>query len=353
VALELRQRLARRTPAPVGAIRGDRLVRVGHHDDPRLERDLLARQRVRVAATVGALVVVEDPARLLGQVGRGDDVVAELAMRLHRRVLVVRQRARLLQDPVGHADLADVVQQPGEAYLGDTRRRQAELGRHQRAQLGDGLAVVARARVLRVDGAGQSGGEGMRVAPCGERVDAVTGAEVGGEDERAAAGALGRLQRQVGAAEELLGRGLRGLRDPGRRRHAGAVRERPEALLERVHEAERRQRRALVHHERELVAADAEGGAVGATERRGERADERVPGLVAGAVVDLLQAVEVEEDEAAANDVAAEMLLERPVVAEAGEVVGERCLGEPGELLPPSDVETPPRSQQRPPGGAE
>ena len=90
--------------------------------------------------------------------------------------------------------------------------------------------------------------------------------------------------------------------------------------------------RALVweqHHE--LVAADPVG-AVGRAHRRvqalGKGADPRVAGLVAERVVDLLQAVEVEHDDAevgagpsAAGD-SFEVLVERAMVAEAGEAVG-------------------------------
>ena len=65
-------------------------------------------------------------------------------------------------------------------------------------------------------------------------------------------------------------------------------------------------------------------------------------------VVDLLQAVEVEHHDAevragavAAGELALEVLVERAVVAEPGEAVGERRLLEPRELVAPSALEPP------------
>ena len=49
---------------------------------------------------------------------RTDQGLAELCVRLHDPLLVERQRRPLEQDPVGNADLADVVQQVAEARFG-------------------------------------------------------------------------------------------------------------------------------------------------------------------------------------------------------------------------------------------
>src|SRR5207244_6203947 len=53
-ALELRERLVRDEPATVGALRGHRVEGVRDEEDPRAERDLLARQPIRIAPAVPA-----------------------------------------------------------------------------------------------------------------------------------------------------------------------------------------------------------------------------------------------------------------------------------------------------------
>ncbi len=106
--------------------------------------------------------------------------------------------------------------------------------------------------------------------------------------------------------------------------------------LEALGERERAPRALVREQNHELVAADPVRG-VGRAHRRAEafadRADALVAGLVAERVVDLLQPVEIEHHEAeagagarAARDLALEILVERTVVAEAGEAVGERGL---------------------------
>ena len=86
--------------------------------------------------------------------------------------------------------------------------------------------------------------------------------------------------------------------------------------------------RARQEH-RELVAAVAEHVVASrgraATIARGDLAQQPVAGLVAQRVVDALELVEVQHDEAerlAAGDAALEPVLERAVVEQAGQVVG-------------------------------
>ena len=78
-----------------------------------------------------------------------------------------------------------------------------------------------------------------------------------------------------------------------------------------------------------------------------------VTGMVPERVVDLFQAVEVEHHNAeegaragAAHDLAVEVLVERTMVPEPGETVGERRLCQPGQLLAASTLLTPPVTRE-------
>src|SRR5581483_12148472 len=108
---------------------------------------------------VEALVVVEYPAGLLLELGRRHDVVADAGVRPHDLPLPVRERAGLLEDRVGDPDLADVVQEAREPELAEALRREPEPLADHRAERADGLAVVARAGVLRVDRARERRGD--------------------------------------------------------------------------------------------------------------------------------------------------------------------------------------------------
>ena len=147
----------------IGPVGGHRLEGVGDKDDARLERDLLAGEAVGIAAAVEALVVVAHPARLELHVGGLDDVVAQQRVALHVLVLVVGELGGLVEDRVGDADLAHVVQQPGQAQAREPPGLEAQLGADEPAQLRDGLAVAARVGVLGVDRARQRAGQRARV----------------------------------------------------------------------------------------------------------------------------------------------------------------------------------------------
>src|SRR4051794_6710151 len=104
-----------REPPAIRAVGRHRVVRVADEDDPRLERDLLARDAVGIAAAVPALVAVaHDLAHLLQLLDRRDDPLTELGMRLHDRALFRGQAAGLREDRALDADLADVVQERTE-----------------------------------------------------------------------------------------------------------------------------------------------------------------------------------------------------------------------------------------------
>ena len=94
---------------------GHRAERVGDRDDPRDERDRLAREAVDVASAVPSLVVVADAGPdELGVRNAADDRLSERDVLVEHAELVVGQLRRLAQHDVRDADLADVVEQAGE-----------------------------------------------------------------------------------------------------------------------------------------------------------------------------------------------------------------------------------------------
>jgi hypothetical protein len=111
-ALELGARLVERHPLAVRALGGHGTEGVGHGDDARLERDVLAGQPVGVAVAVPALVVVEDRGRDRSQrTDLVDQPVADPRVQLHHAELLVGELRRLQEDALADADLADVMEQ--------------------------------------------------------------------------------------------------------------------------------------------------------------------------------------------------------------------------------------------------
>ena len=104
-----------REAPPVRPVGRHRVVGVADEDDARLDRDLLTREAVRVAAAVPVLVAVaDDLADLLQPLDRGEDARAQLGVEPDDLPLLVGERARLGEDRLGHADLADVVEERAE-----------------------------------------------------------------------------------------------------------------------------------------------------------------------------------------------------------------------------------------------
>ena len=105
--------LTRERRQAIGARCRHRLEGVGHVEDPRQHRDLVAHQAVGIAGAVVPLVVVSNDRQLGRQPRhRGDDVRADHRVRVHDRALLPGQEARLVEDAVRNADLPDVVEQP-------------------------------------------------------------------------------------------------------------------------------------------------------------------------------------------------------------------------------------------------
>ena len=169
--------------------------------DARLERDRLAGEAVGVALAVHALVVVADPRRDLAEAAALEDARAALGVRGDLVPLLVGRQLVLGEDRVVDVEVADVVQQPGQAHLVDLLAREPDELGDAGGQLGDGAAVVVAAAVLGVDGGRERRGEGVLPAPAArlERGDV----ELGRVHADLRGHALGGEQRGVGAAHEV------------------------------------------------------------------------------------------------------------------------------------------------------
>ena len=144
-------RLAVRAPAD------QRVVHVADRHDAGLQRDRLAGDAVRVSAPAEPLVVPQhdrqlsfEPAQVRQQVG------ALAGMRLDHRELLVGEPARLVQDPLGHLQLADVVEQPGHGQTAQRRRRQAHLHAHPHRQGSHPPRVLAGGGIAQLHGRGHA-----------------------------------------------------------------------------------------------------------------------------------------------------------------------------------------------------
>ena len=117
LALQEVDALGQRPRVLVRPLADQRVEHVGHRDDARDQRNVVAVQAVRIAGAVVLLVMAERDDRAHRQVLRRaalQDVVADARVRAHHLLLGLRQRAFLQQDRVGDADLADVVHRRGD-----------------------------------------------------------------------------------------------------------------------------------------------------------------------------------------------------------------------------------------------
>ena len=100
--LQLGDRLDRRPGRAVHPVDSHRRVGIGTRDDARLDRDLVAREAVRVARAVEPLVVVAHRRCGVGQAGdAAQDRLADLGVRAHHGPFGLVQRAGLREDGVG------------------------------------------------------------------------------------------------------------------------------------------------------------------------------------------------------------------------------------------------------------
>src|SRR4051794_13250874 len=153
----LRPQLADRVLAvagcAVGTGCGHGAERVGRADDARGDRGLLAREPVGIPAAVPALVA--GPPDLADVLQRSAHAVQHPLARdrvaAHDIPLVVAQRTGLVDDLLGYADLADVVQQRAELDEPPLVLAEAELVCDRHRQRNDALAVRAGVFVVLAD----------------------------------------------------------------------------------------------------------------------------------------------------------------------------------------------------------
>ena len=110
-APQLGQALAVAERRPVGPPARHGVVAVDHAHGAGDQRDLVAGQAVGVAAAVEALVVVAHAGHQLLVEQRPHDLGADAGVLAHELPLFGGERPALEQHAVGHADLADVVQE--------------------------------------------------------------------------------------------------------------------------------------------------------------------------------------------------------------------------------------------------
>src|SRR6202011_5369784 len=95
----------------VAAVGRHRLVRVARRDDPCAEGNLLPREAIRIAVTVPALMRSANDHRDRSQRWGGvQDPLAEQRVLAHEVPLRPRERACLVEDGIGYADLTHVMQ---------------------------------------------------------------------------------------------------------------------------------------------------------------------------------------------------------------------------------------------------
>ena len=105
-----------------------------------------------IAAAVPALVLGAHRGREVRERGdRADDALAHRGVRVHDPPLRLRQRAGLLQDRVGDAELADVVQQRDLGDLDHLALGEAELLRHGGGDADDRLGVLGGVVLARLE----------------------------------------------------------------------------------------------------------------------------------------------------------------------------------------------------------
>ena len=112
LVLQHRDRAFRIERAMVRPLGRHRVVVVDDCQNARADRNLLARETLRIALAVPPFVMAEDQRRhRIGERHRGDDLRADLRVNADLLELLLRQRSGLRQDVLGHRQLADVVQQ--------------------------------------------------------------------------------------------------------------------------------------------------------------------------------------------------------------------------------------------------
>jgi len=128
----------------IRAIARHRVEGIAGEDDPGLERDRLAGQRVRIALAVEALVTGAHDAGDGDERRRaGEDALADDRVSTHERPLLCVEWTGLEEDRVGDRGLADVVQIRCQHDPLDLGLVETELQRRLSGDLGDAVEVDA------------------------------------------------------------------------------------------------------------------------------------------------------------------------------------------------------------------
>ena len=177
----------------IRAVRGQRIEAVHDRQDACADGYVRSPEPVGISRAVPVLVVVpHDRDDRIREVDRREDLGADRRVQLHLLELGGRQLARLVEDVLGHRDLAGVVQQPARL----DRLQRLLVGDPQLARQADGCAlhstdVAVRDFVFRIDR--------RRQRFDGRQVQAVELLDVA---LRVLEAAERRLQRQVGDEED-------------------------------------------------------------------------------------------------------------------------------------------------------
>ena len=134
-----------------------------------------------------------------------EDLGTERGVALHDEPLVVVELARLAEDRVGHADLADVVEHAGEPHARNAVVVEAERAGHRLGVAANGLAVAGAAAEADVDGLGQVEHRREKALALDLARDVAAdgvGQPVLVHDGAVAAGELGRVQRLVARPQQ-------------------------------------------------------------------------------------------------------------------------------------------------------
>ena len=128
ICLQEGNRLFVRPRRAIDAGRDERVIDVANAQDPGVEGDRIGVEPTRVAVAVESLVVVVDePAnRRREAADLVEELGAPLAVSPDQRVLLVVQRARLLEDGVRNRQLPDVVDERPDRKRAQPPRREAQ-----------------------------------------------------------------------------------------------------------------------------------------------------------------------------------------------------------------------------------
>src|SRR6266851_4503679 len=153
VFLQFGDRLAERQRASIAAVGGHGVEGVAAHHDPCRPRDPFACEAVGIAAAVPALVAGADERADLAEEAADprEQAFALDRVCLDQLALVGGQRARLVDDLLRDADLADIVQQRCQLRLTPFAWGDFELVGDGERQFDDVAAVAPRVGVVGLD----------------------------------------------------------------------------------------------------------------------------------------------------------------------------------------------------------